>query len=134
MLTPDFSSTVMRNRQPPPKKSIPSAEIDQRRAFYSYYPFQGITGTSEFSSLKKIVLNIQTVSVDGNSRRIYQSACSFTILCVGEHPVLSSYNKRSDRIFSSVVVYGNIRRSKKSVKIFLFIYRIAYCLGQLCAG
>ena len=34
-------------------QAIPSAEIDQRRVFYSYYPFQGITGTSEVSSLKK---------------------------------------------------------------------------------
>ena len=90
---------------PPTIKNQPSAEIDQRRAFYSCYPFQGITGTSEFSSLKKIVFNIQTVSAASNSRRMYQSACSCTILCVGEQPVLSSYNKRSDRIFSSVVVY-----------------------------
>lgn len=82
---------------------------------------------------EKIVLNIQTVSTGSNSKRIYQGACSRTILCVGKQPVLSSNNKRSDRIFSPVVVYGNIRRFKKSVKIFLFIYRIAYRLGQLCS-
>ena len=66
---------------------------------------------------EKIVLNIQPVSAGSNSQRIYQGACSRTILCVGEQPVLSSYNKRSDCIFSSVVVYWNIRQSKKSVKI-----------------
>ena len=54
---------------------------------------------------EKIVLNIQTVSAGSNSQRIYQGACSRTILCVGKQPVLSSYNKRPDRIFSPVVVY-----------------------------
>ncbi len=55
-----------------------------------------------------------------------------TILCVGKQPIFPSHNKRPNSIFSSIVVYGNIRRFKKSVKIFLFIQSIAYRLGQLC--
>ena len=52
-ITAFFNHNRTRQNLPRPQKSIPSAKINQRRAFYSYYPFQGITGTSEVSSLKK---------------------------------------------------------------------------------
>ena len=72
----------------------------------------------------KIVLNIQTVSTGSNCKGVYQGTCTCTVLCVRKQPVLPSHNKRPNSIFSSVVVYGNIRRFKKSVKIFLLIQSI----------
>lgn len=75
------------------------------------------------------VFNVAGIFSGGKG--IDHGACLCAFDGVGKEPILSTYDKGSDCVFSAVVVDGNIAIFQKTLKIFLLVFGVLNCFGEL---
>ena len=97
-------------------------------------PRQEIFGGSSFmrmlENIREIFVRIQPVARRCDQERIPNCACFCSFHGIGEQPLLSTHHKRSDRVFRTVVGYGDGGIFQKCVHRLLLPQSIGSGLTQ----